>query len=32
MTTAQQTMTTQEVADRLVAMCRKGQILESSED
>lgn len=32
MTTAQQTMTTQDVADRLVAMCRKGQILEAQEE
>lgn len=32
MTTTQQTMTTQEVADRLVAMCRKGQILEAQEE
>ena len=32
MTTAHQTMTTREVADRLVAMCRKGQILEAQEE
>ena len=32
MTTAQQTMTTQDVADRLVELCRKGQILEAQEE
>ncbi|MEO8087158.1 MAG: SnoaL-like domain-containing protein [Bacteroidota bacterium] len=32
MSTALKTMTTQEVADRLVAMCRKGQVLEAQED
>ena len=32
MTTAQQTMTTQDVANRLVEMCRKGQILEAQEE
>ena len=32
MTTALKTMTTQEVADRLVALCRKGQVLEAQEE
>jgi len=32
MTTAQKIMTTQEVANRLVELCRKGQILEAQQE
>jgi hypothetical protein len=32
MTTAQKTMTTKEVANRLVELCRKGQILEAQQE
>ncbi len=32
MTTTSKTMTTQEVANRLVEMCRKGQILEAQQE
>jgi hypothetical protein len=32
MTTQQKTMTTQEVANRLVELCRKGQVLEAQQE